>query len=158
MIGKEPYAEAAGTGTLREKGEQTVRNMLSQLFYGRNGMDQLNGVLLVGAVASWAGSLMVHRVGIAYLFHSLAMLLAAIAIVRALSRNIGRRQQENQKFLAMLGQGKDRRDSWSARMEQRRQYKVFKCPSCGIKLRVPRGKGRIKVTCRQCGATFEEKS
>lgn len=135
-----------------------MRMMLSQLFYGRNGMDQLNGVLLGGAVLSWIASLVVRTAGIAYLLHSLALLLAAIAIVRALSRNIGRRQQENQKFLTMLGRGKSSRGSWSARMEQRRQYKVFKCPSCGVKLRVPRGKGRIKVTCRQCGATFEEKS
>ena len=50
------------------------------------------------------------------------------------------------------------RARWRVKMEQRRQYKIFRCPSCGIKLRVPRGKGKIKVTCRQCGATFEKKS
>ena len=39
-----------------------------------------------------------------------------------------------------------------------REHRYFKCPSCGQQMRVPRGKGRITVHCRSCGATFEEKS
>lgn len=31
-------------------------------------------------------------------------------------------------------------------------------PSCGQQLRVPKGKGKITVTCRSCGAVFQEKS
>ena len=31
-------------------------------------------------------------------------------------------------------------------------------PNCGQYLRVPRGKGKITVTCRNCGASFEERS
>ena len=37
-------------------------------------------------------------------------------------------------------------------------HRYFKCPNCGQQMRVPRGKGRITVHCRSCGATFEEKS
>ena len=39
-----------------------------------------------------------------------------------------------------------------------KEHVYFKCPSCGQQLRVPRGKGKITVTCRGCGASFEEKS
>ena len=39
-----------------------------------------------------------------------------------------------------------------------KEHRYFKCPNCGQYLRVPRGKGRITVTCRGCGASFQEKS
>ena len=38
------------------------------------------------------------------------------------------------------------------------QYKVFKCPKCSQKLRVPRGKGKIMITCRRCGNEFKKRS
>ena len=39
-----------------------------------------------------------------------------------------------------------------------KEHVYFKCPGCGQQLRVPRGKGKITVTCRGCGASFQEKS
>ena len=109
------------------------------------------------AILCWIGSLFAPTRGLANLLHWACLLAAAFCCVRAFSQNLGRRQQENQKFLAMTRGFRIGRN-WRAKMEQKRQYKVFKCPSCGVKLRVPRGKGKIKVTCRQCGASFEERS
>lgn len=134
-----------------------MRAMLDRLFAGRNGVDQLNIALFVLAILFWMASLFSPAYGFSRLFHGLCLLAAAFCIVRALSRNLGRRQQENQKFLSLF-RGGHAGHSWRVKMEQRRQYKIFRCPSCGIKLRVPQGKGKIKVTCRQCGATFEKKS
>ena len=108
-----------------------MREKIDRLFIGRNGIDQLNIALLIVA--------------------------AAFCVVRALSVNVERRRMENQRFLSLF-RGRHNGCGWWAKMEQRKEYKIFKCPSCGVKLRVPRGKGKIKVTCRQCGATFEEKS
>ena len=133
-----------------------MRGMLARLFAGRTGIDQLNIALFVLAVLFWMASLFSPTYGFARLFHGLCLLAAAFCIVRALSRNIGRRQMENQKFLGLF-RGFRQGQSWRAKMEQRRQYKIVRCPSCGVKLRVPRGVGTIKVTCRQCGATFEKK-
>jgi len=42
--------------------------------------------------------------------------------------------------------------------EERRQYKYFHCNQCGQRLRVPRGKGRLRVTCTRCGNRFETRS
>ena len=39
-----------------------------------------------------------------------------------------------------------------------KKYKYFICPQCTQKLRVPRGKGRLRVTCTKCGNVFEIKS
>lgn len=33
-------------------------------------------------------------------------------------------------------------------------YKVVKCPNCGSKLRIPKEKGKIKVTCPKCSNSF----
>lgn len=132
--------------------------MLARLFAGRNGIDQLNTAIFGAAVLFWIASLAVHPAGLKILFHYAMLFAAAVYCVRAMSRNISRRREENQRFLMMTGRFRNVRENWQARSVQRRQYKIFKCPSCGIKLRVPRGKGKIKVTCRQCGATFEEKS
>lgn len=134
-----------------------MRTMFNRLFAGRNGIDQLNIALFVLAILCWIGSLFAPTRGLANLLHWACLLAAAFCCVRAFSQNLGRRQQENQKFLAMTRGFRIGRN-WRAKMEQKRQYKVFKCPSCGVKLRVPRGKGKIKVTCRQCGASFEERS
>ena len=46
------------------------------------------------------------------------------------------------------------RERWS----QRRDYKFFRCPSCRTLLRVPKGKGKIKVVCRKCGNSFIKKT
>ena len=134
-----------------------MREKLYRLFIGRNGFDQLNIALFVVAAASWIGYRWVAIRILAWLLRYVCVLAAAFCVVRAFSVNIQRRQMENQRFLSLF-HGRHNGCGWRARMEQRKEYKIFKCPSCGVKLRVPRGKGKIKVTCRQCGATFEEKS
>ena len=40
---------------------------------------------------------------------------------------------------------------YKLKCEQRKEYKIFQCKSCGRKIRVPRGKGKIEVTCPVCG-------
>lgn len=37
-------------------------------------------------------------------------------------------------------------------------HRLATCGRCGTRLRVPTGKGRLKVTCRNCGNTFEHDS
>ena len=44
-------------------------------------------------------------------------------------------------------------------MWKERKTKAFlKCPNCGTMLSVPRGKGKIIVTCPKCRARMETKS
>lgn len=96
-----------------------MRAMLDRLFAGRNGVDQLNIALFVLAILFWMASLFSPTYGFSRLFHGLCLLAAAFCIVRALSRNLGRRQQENQKFLSLF-RGGHAGHSWRVKMEQRR--------------------------------------
>ncbi|WP_207645519.1 hypothetical protein [Marvinbryantia formatexigens] len=35
--------------------------------------------------------------------------------------------------------------------EQRKTHRIFMCKVCGKKVRVPKGKGKIEITCPSCG-------
>ena len=121
--------------------------------YGRCRNDQLNMVLvllslalyLVFAVTSWT------------FLYAVSFMLMAVALFRCLSRNYDRRRAENGKFLSLV-QPVTRWYRLRRTIRRDKDHCYFKCPNCGQQLRVPRGKGRITVTCRGCGASFQEKS
>ncbi len=134
-----------------------MRDMISQFFIGRNGFDALNKLLLGLAVVLWIGSRFTSGGLYTLLFYGF-LAAAGFCIFRCLSRNIMRRQEENRRFTGMADRFRGSSETFSNRREQYMEYKVFKCPSCGMKMRVPRGEGKIRVTCRQCGAVFEKKT
>lgn len=130
-----------------------IRRMLAQLMIGRYGGDQLNmflimGYLILSLIFLFAGWVALDLV-------ALALLLAAL--FRAFSRRLDRRREENARFLQMIRPIQRRFNSLRTRAGDR-EHRYFKCPNCGQQMRVPKGKGRITVHCRSCGATFEEKS
>ena len=147
-------------------------NFLQRFLYERHGIDQLSVALFVVAVVlSWIGRL--FRLPVLSL---LGLVALAIAVFRFLSRDTSRRSRENQRFLAVWyriagffrgarGRTEDRRARASQRRaeagrkrEEAKLYRTFVCPSCGQKLRVPRGKGKIRITCKRCQTKFEAKS
>jgi hypothetical protein len=121
--------------------------------YGRYGSDQLNLFLLfAGLLLSLIGMFSRQR-----LLTLAADLCWLFAIFRLLSRNMERRRTENQKFLKIT----DPCVSWYRQKRNQardRDHCYFKCPCCGAQLRVPRGKGKISITCRQCSTVFQEKT
>ena len=130
-----------------------IRNAIQRFMYGRYGNDPLN-MFLMGLYLLVYLVFIFVRVEPLY-WISFALLL--ITLFRLLSRNIERRRMENAKFMKAAGPV----ISWlHMRRDMRRdkEHVYFKCPSCGQRLRVPRGKGQITVTCRSCGASFQEKS
>ena len=132
-----------------------IRNALQRFMYGRYGNDQLNMALLVLYLALY---LVYFLTGFDPLYWiSFAVIL--FALFRLLSRNPARRRAENAKFLKVAGPA----IQWfrlrrTIHRDRDKEHCYFKCPNCGQQLRVPRGKGKITVTCRSCGAVFEEKS
>lgn len=89
-------------------------------------------------------------------------LLASIALVwsvsRAFSHNIQKRWAENQRLLKLLPELRRSLADGMLRHKQRRNYKFFRCPGCHNRLRLPRGKGRIQITCPRCGQRFGGKT
>ena len=92
------------------------------------------------------------------LLFTLALAVVIWCYSRMMSRNITRRQLENQSYL----QKRQAVFDWFALQRdcfrQRKEFAFFRCPGCGRTVRVPRGKGRIRITCRHCGYSFEKKT
>ena len=130
-----------------------IRRALSQFMVGRYGADQLNFFLLVAYLVITLLN-MFTRWGI---LNFLGLVLLILCMFRMLSRNVEKRRAENTKFLQATGPMIHGVRSFRLRMTDK-EHKYFKCPGCGQQMRVPRGKGRITVHCRNCGLTFEEKS
>lgn len=129
-------------------------NWLRRMMEGRNGTDHLSfALLLVGFVLSVIANLFGW-----FLINILSWIAIIFCLYRTLSKNLDRRFQENQKFLtfwnAFKGWFKDRK----SRAEASKYYKYYKCPNCSQNLRVPKGKGKIRISCPGCGNKFEKKT
>ena len=130
-----------------------IRNAIHRLMYGRYGTDQLNLALIVLYVLLYVVSLFTGLI----LLYWLAMVLVFLTLFRTLSRNLSQRRAENAKFLRLFSPV----TRWlrlRRTIRRDKEHRYFECPGCGQQLRVPRGKGKITVTCRGCGASFQEKS
>ena len=130
-----------------------VRNFLQKLMYGRYGGDQLNNFLLILYFVFW---LLAVITGVE-LISSLGMVCIFIGILRMMSRKIDRRRAENAKFLRLMAPA-NRWFKLQRTKAKDKDHRYFKCPNCSQTLRVPRGKGKITITCRACGTSFQEKT
>ena len=130
-----------------------VRNFLQKLMYGRYGGDQLNNFLLILYFVFW----LLAIVSGVELISSLGLVCIFVAIIRMMSRNIDRRRAENAKFLQLTAPA-TRWLKLHRTMTKDKDHRYFKCPNCSQQLRVPKGKGKITITCRSCGVSFEKKT
>ena len=136
---------------------EDMRERFARFMAGRNGNDQLNSFLLVITVILLVlGSVFTRRLGA--VLYPLMFALMGFVYFRMLSRNVYTRQEENGKYLRwrmkLVGRVRLLKERW----KQRKDYKFFTCPSCKTVLRVPKGKGKIKLVCRKCGTSFMGKS
>jgi hypothetical protein len=123
--------------------------------YGRYGTDQLSNFLFVLYLVlivfqmAFRGSI----VGTILMFLSYAVVL--VYFFRTFSRNIYRRQMENQKFMTAWKPVKNYFKFLKMRFQERNGVKkIFRCPKCHQTIRVPKGKGRIAITCPKCRFEF----
>jgi len=130
-----------------------IRSKLRQFMTGRNGADQFSfTTLLTGLVLNLLASAFDS-----VLLSFLSTVLMVYTIFRMFSRRLDKRRAENARFLSFIRPIQRKISSTLAHMKDK-EHRYFRCPSCKQQMRVPRGKGRIQVTCRSCGASFEEKS
>lgn len=120
---------------------------------GRYGNDRLNQCLMIVALVFLVISIFVPGV-----FYLVALGIMIYVYFRMLSRNIGKRSDENRWYLAREMKVRGFIQRKKNELRQRKDYHIYKCPNCKQKLRVPRGRGQIVVRCRKCGTEFTKKS
>lgn len=125
-----------------------------RLMFGRYGGDQLGNVFLVLCLILFG----IHWMTGWQIFVLLGLALLLLCYFRMFSRNIGARYAENQKFLDFWQPIQTKLRGRVDRFRDRKYHKYLKCPSCKTTLRIPRGKGKIQITCPKCRHQFMKKS
>ncbi len=131
-----------------------MRNFFQRLMYGRYGIDALSNTMLALCLVLMVLARL-FRIGLLDLL-SIAVLLACY--FRVFSRNISARYQENQKFLTASQPVRKWLGSMKQRFHDRKTHRYFSCPNCGMTLRVPKGKGKINISCPKCRTQFIKKT
>jgi len=131
-----------------------MRNFLQKFMINRYGPDHL-GVALI--ILSFVISLLYAILGVTVLLF-ISYIIFGIVIFRMLSRNIRRRRAENDRFIRYWWPIRTKIKRHAEKIRQRRTHRFFKCPNCKNILRVPKGKGKLQVTCPKCAERFIKKT
>ena len=146
-----------------------VRNRFQQFMYGRYGMDQLNRFLSTVALIILVVSMFIRRP----IVEIIALALLFWCYYRMFSKNIAKRSAENQKYMnfryravCFFKKGRNggstnfaqKQVKWKAHQEQKKIYRFYSCPNCSQKVRVPKGKGKICITCPKCRTEFVKRT
>ena len=145
-------------------------------------LDELNKALLIAAGVCYVASFVLGRyAGVSTLFRLLVAAALIFLAIRLFGGHPDRRNTENMKYLAGVTAVKDffqrtfrggraaqrpktasssggLLDKWKRQWHEYRTYRYLICPQCSQRLRVPRGKGKIRVTCTKCRNQFIAKS
>ena len=132
-------------------------NFLRKLMYGRYGSDQLNLFLLIACLICWLLCRFIKAPIVVQILSVAGYVLIFYSLYRTFSRNYDRRRAENNRFLSITDPITRNFRRMNAQARDR-DHKYFRCPTCGQLLRVPKGKGRIHISCRNCVASFEKKT
>ena len=129
-----------------------VRRMLDKLsawmrrfMAGRYGTDQLNMAILGAGLVLCIISMFIRIPQLNLLMTTISYALVFWAVFRTFSRNTYKRYEENRKFRQFFDRLKDR------------EHRYYTCPKCHQSVRVPRGKGKIAITCPRCRERFVRK-
>ncbi len=145
------------------------------MFQGRYGNDFFNQRLSIATIAILVLNMAIRLFWgvtvVSQVLSLVSMLLFIVVLFRMFSRNFEARARENEKYMRFHGKmkqkwadltGKNPHRAKTAKnnptWEERRKYKYLICPQCTQRLRVPRGKGKLRVTCTRCGNKFDVKS
>jgi len=134
-------------------------NKLKYSFYrfmnGRYGSDQLNfAIIITSIIISLVGGIIFNR---SMIITVIVYTLSFIVLYRTFSKKIYVRQKENLKFMSLIRPIKSKYNLIKLNLTQK-QFKHVQCPRCHRTLRVPRGRGKIEITCPHCHVSFDKRS
>ncbi|MBE6924779.1 MAG: hypothetical protein E7466_06050 [Ruminococcaceae bacterium] len=123
-----------------------IRNFFVRFMAGRYGVDKLNNVLLWSSVIVVLVTMFLPLNTLRLVLMVISYALMGWAVFRCFSRNTYKRYRENRRFLMLLDRIRDR------------SHRYYSCPRCRQPVRVPRGKGKISITCPKCSEKFIKKT
>ena len=131
-----------------------LNTKMQQFMVGRYGADELGRFISVSTLVCLLVSLFT-KWGILYW---IGLFLIFYTYFRMFSKNVSKRYQENQKFLTLRYKTVAKWSIMKKHFLERKIYRFYKCPQCKQKVRVPKGRGKICITCPKCRTEFVKKS
>ena len=131
-----------------------LNTKMQQFMVGRYGADELGRFISVSTLVCLLVSLFTKW----RILYWIGLFLIFYTYFRMFSKNVSKRYQENQKFLTLRYKAVAK---WSIKKKhflERKIYRFYKCPQCKQKVRVPKGRGKICITCPKCRTEFVKKS
>ncbi len=138
---------------------QRIGNALSRFMYGRNGVDRLGLTMIWAALLmDIINMLLREKPVVSGITGLVSGVLLFTALFRMFSRNLEKRRAENTRFMEKVWWPVSRRMAGARQQRMDKEHRYFTCHRCGAVCRVPRGKGRIVITCPRCGGEIHGKS
>lgn len=125
-----------------------------RFMYGRYGVDKLTVAILIVYFILYLSAQFARS----YLLLIFSLIVFVLCWVRVFSRNIAQRQKENEVFLRTWNKVKSWMQTLRGRFRDRKTHRYFRCPNCSSTLRVPKGRGKICITCPVCRKEFIKKT
>ncbi len=125
-------------------------NRFRNFMYGRYGFDQFTRALIICALVL---SILMNLTRISWLI-LIAYLPFIYALFRVFSKDIQRRTQENMAYMRITGKLRNQFVHLKLYLVGTKTHKYYKCAHCKQMIRVPRGKGRISISCPKCRKEF----
>ena len=127
---------------------------LRKVMAGRYGTDQLSVALLILYAVLYLSAQIARLPLLAWI----ALIPFVLCFFRMFSRNITKRYQENNVFLKYWNPVRTWFQREAGMLKDQKTHRYYKCPKCSSRLRVPRGRGKIRITCPVCKTEFIKKT
>ena len=132
----------------------SFKDKMARFMYGRYGMDQLSRNLSLICLVLLIVTMFVRN----NVIYMIALVGIVYTYFRVFSRNISRRSEENENYLKFHYKVVGKLNKIKFRITDSKTHRIFRCPSCSQKIRVPRGKGKISIKCPKCRIEFIKKT
>ncbi|APC40157.1 BRcat domain-containing protein [Clostridium estertheticum] len=127
------------------------KNKLAQFMYGRYGTDQLYLALIALYFVLIVANAFINSTIIRGIMFAILIWI----VFRALSRNVYKRNMENEKFMKFFKPIKSKGAFEIRRIKEIKTHRFRKCPHCKKMLRLKRLRGKHTVKCPSCNKEFE---
>lgn len=119
---------------------KNLKDKINLFFQGRYGLDELGKFLIVINLITYILGIFLRS----NLTLGISMSCMIFLLYRIMSRQHWERSEENRKYMSYV-------KLWQLRYEHRKSARIYLCKRCGKYIRVPKGNGKIQVTCTSCG-------